>query len=64
MFICTKFFQDIIEFNEIIQCIFCNGSQNGVLRMNFSRIVNILLGNINYSNIIIESLSFNVIDKP
>lgn len=30
----------------------------------FSRIVNILLGNINYSNIIIESLSFNVIDKP
>lgn len=49
MFICTKFFQDIIEFNEIIQCIFCNGSQNGVLRMNFSRIVNILLGNINYS---------------
>lgn len=49
MFICTKFFQDIIEFNEIIQYIFCNGSQNGVLRMDFSRIVNILLGNINYS---------------
>lgn len=65
MFICTEFCQDIIEFNEIIQCIFCNDWQvslliriinSEILRFSewsfytdFSRIINILLDNINYS---------------